>query len=252
MSDSLAAIRADLRQYLLQRQARGERSVHFDPAHRPTAAAFVLAPRTGEPPSLASAPATTDDDRAARLAALDADSVRGCTRCKLHGGRTHTVFGIGNPQATLLLVGEAPGRDEDLQGEPFVGAAGQLLNKILAAIEFRREDVYIANILKCRPPNNRDPQADEVEACLPNLLGQLDIIRPRVILALGRIAAQNLLGTTAPLGSLRGRVHDYHGIPLMVTYHPAALLRDAKWKRPTWEDVQKLRALHDELLSGGT
>ena len=249
MNDSLAAIAADLKRHLLQRQARGERIVHLDSERRSAAARTLPA---AAPAAAVELVALSEHgvDQAMRLAELDATSVRDCTRCKLHAGRTNTVFGVGNPKATLLLVGEAPGRDEDLRGEPFVGAAGQLLNKILAAIGFAREDVYIANILKCRPPENRDPQPDEVAACLPNLLGQLDIIRPRVILALGRIAAQNLLNTSAPLGRLRERVHDYHGIPLVVTYHPAALLRDSKWKRPTWDDVKKLRALHDELVAG--
>jgi len=172
-----------------------------------------------------------------------------CVKCPLGRTRTKFVFGVGNPQATLMLIGEAPGADEDAQGEPFVGRAGQLLNKILEAIHFKREDVYICNILKCRPPNNRTPQADEVEQCIPYLQKQIELIRPRVILCLGLVAAQNLLHTTEGLGKLRGRVLRYEGTPLMVTYHPAALLRNPNWKRPAWEDVQAVRKLHDELLS---
>lgn len=160
------------------------------------------------------------------------------------------MFGVGNPHADLVLVGEAPGAEEDAQGEPFVGRAGQLLNKILEAIRFKREDVYICNILKCRPPNNRDPLPEEVALCEPYLWKQLELIQPKVILCLGRIAAQVLLKTSESLTALRGRVHDYRGIRLMVTYHPAALLRNPNWKRPAWEDVQKLRRLYDELSAG--
>ena len=170
-----------------------------------------------------------------------------CVKCPLGQTRTRFVFGVGNPKATLMLIGEAPGADEDMQGEPFVGKAGMLLNKILEAIRFRREEVYICNILKCRPPGNRKPVAEEVDLCLPYLRKQISLIKPRVILALGLTAAENLLQTTESLGRLRGRVLNYDGIPLMVTYHPAALLRNPNWKRPTWEDVQALRKLHDEL-----
>ena len=172
-----------------------------------------------------------------------------CVKCPLGHTRTKFVFGVGNPHATLMLIGEAPGADEDAQGEPFVGRAGQLLNKILEAINFKRGDVYICNILKCRPPNNRTPQPDEVEQCIPYLQKQIELIKPKVILCLGLVAAQNLLHTTEGLGKLRGRVITYEGIPLMVTYHPAALLRNPNWKRPAWEDVKAVRKLHDELLS---
>ncbi|HTS00460.1 MAG TPA: uracil-DNA glycosylase [Bacteroidota bacterium] len=174
-----------------------------------------------------------------------------CMKCPLGGTRTKFVFGTGNPHATLMLIGEAPGADEDAQGEPFVGKAGQLLNKILEAINFKRGDVYICNILKCRPPGNRKPQAEEVEQCLPYLRKQIALVQPKLILALGLTAAENLLGTTESLGRLRGRVLRYEGIPLMVTYHPAALLRNPNWKRPTWEDVQAVRRLHDELVQQG-
>ncbi len=171
-----------------------------------------------------------------------------CMKCALGKTRTKFVFGVGNPNATLMLVGEAPGADEDAQGEPFVGRAGQLLNKILEAIHFKREEVFICNILKCRPPNNRKPQPEEVEQCIPYLKKQIELVRPKVILCLGLTAAENLLGTTESLGKLRGRVMQYEGIPLMVTYHPAALLRNPNWKRPAWEDVQAVRKLHDELI----
>ena len=170
-----------------------------------------------------------------------------CQKCSLGATRTKFVFGVGNPKAEIVLIGEAPGADEDAKGEPFVGRAGQLLNKILEAIHFKREEVYICNILKCRPPNNRDPQPEEVQQCEPYLWKQLEIIKPKIILCLGRISAQVLLKTTDSLTKLRENVHDYRGIPLLVTYHPAALLRNPNWKRPTWEDVQKLRKMYDEL-----
>jgi DNA polymerase len=172
-----------------------------------------------------------------------------CMQCPLGSTRTNFVFGVGSPHATLMVVGEAPGADEDAQGEPFVGRAGQLLNKILEAIHFRREEVYICNILKCRPPGNRKPALEEVNHCLPYLRKQIALVRPKLILCLGLTAAENLLGTTESLGSLRGRVLEYDGIPLMVTYHPAALLRNPAWKRPTWEDVQAARKLHDDLVA---
>lgn len=181
------------------------------------------------------------------LAALD-DMICTCVKCPLGRTRTKFVFGTGSPKATLMLVGEAPGADEDAQGEPFVGRAGQLLNKILEAIGFRRDDVYICNILKCRPPNNRKPQGEEVEQCIPYLRKQIQLVQPALILCLGLTAAENLLGTTESLGRLRGRTLYYEGTPVMVTYHPAALLRNPNWKRPTWEDVQAARALHDELV----
>ena len=174
------------------------------------------------------------------LAELDAQ-INKCMKCPLGATRTKFVFGVGNPHASLMFVGEAPGADEDAQGEPFVGRAGQLLNKILEAIALRREDVYIANILKCRPPNNRTPFAEEVEQCLPYLRKQIALINPKLIVCLGLTAAQNLLGTTESLGRLRGRVLSFEGIPMMVTYHPAALLRNPNWKRPAWEDFQAVQ-----------
>jgi uracil-DNA glycosylase len=161
---------------------------------------------------------------------------------------TNLVFGVGNPDADLMLIGEAPGEQEDRQGEPFVGKAGQLLNKILKAIHFEREQVYIANILKHRPPKNRDPQPEEREKSLPFLMKQIELIDPKLILCLGRISAQTLLETTAPMKDLRGRFHKFRDRhELLVTFHPAALLRNPAWKRDTWEDVQLLRKRYDEL-----
>lgn len=161
--------------------------------------------------------------------------------------RLNPVFGVGNPNSNLLVIGEAPGADEDKQGEPFVGRAGQLLNKILAAINFHREDIYIANILKSRPPDNRTPLPDEIAGHIPILYKQISIIQPKIILCVGRTAGCNLLGVKSSLSALRGKFNDFHGIPVMVTYHPAALLRNPHWKRPTWEDVQMLRTKYDQL-----
>lgn len=174
-----------------------------------------------------------------------AELVRGCTRCPLHASAHNSVSGEGDPRAELVCIGEAPGANEDEQGRPFVGDAGQLLTKILAAIQLTRDAVFICNVLKHRPPANRDPMPDEVAACQPYLRRQLEIVKPRVILALGRFAAQTLLETTIPLGKLRGQVHQYRGIPVVVTYHPAALLRNESWKRPAWEDVKFARTILD-------
>ncbi len=166
-----------------------------------------------------------------------------CQRCQLAQGRTKLVFGQGNPAADLMFVGEAPGRDEDLQGQAFVGRAGQLLTKIIEAIGLSREDVFIANILKCRPPGNRDPEAEEVTTCSPFLFRQIESIQPRVIVALGAYAARTLLDTERPISKLRGRFHEYRGRLLMPTYHPAYLLRNPQAKRPVWEDMQLVRDL---------
>ena len=168
-----------------------------------------------------------------------------CQNCRLSETRGQFVFGAGRADAGILFVGEAPGADEDRSGQPFVGAAGQLLNKIIAAMGLAREDVYICNILKCRPPDNRDPQPDEIEQCEPYLKRQIELIQPRVICTLGRFAAQTLLRSDQSMGRLRQQEHRYQGIPLIATYHPAALLRNAQWKRPTWEDMKKVRRLYD-------
>lgn len=164
-----------------------------------------------------------------------------CTRCSLHETRTQTVFGIGNPDADWLFIGEAPGEQEDLRGEPFVGRAGQLLDEMIRALGLERENVFIANVLKCRPPKNRDPSPEEALACEPFLIQQVRKVGPKIIVAVGRIAAQNLLKTQVPLGKLRGEVHRYEGTPVVVTYHPAYLLRSQTEKRRAWEDLKLAR-----------
>ncbi len=166
-----------------------------------------------------------------------------CTRCRLHHGRTHLVFGVGDPRADLMFIGEGPGRDEDIQGEPFVGRAGQLLTRIIEAMGFKRKDVYIANIVKCRPPQNRVPAADEAAICLPFLVRQVEIIKPRVIVCLGSVAVQHLLQTEAKITRLRGQWQEWRGIPVMPTYHPAFLLRNPNMKKPVWEDMQEVMKL---------
>ncbi len=176
--------------------------------------------------------------------------VASCKKCPLYKTATNPVPGEGNPRAQLMCVGEAPGATEDETGRPFVGAAGQLLTKILAAIDLPREQVYICNVLKHRPPGNRNPLPEEVTACSPYLVRQIELIKPKVILALGTFASQTLLNTKTPIGKLRGSVHEYHGVPLVVTYHPAALLRNPGWKRPTWEDVQLARRILDRSSAG--
>jgi DNA polymerase len=177
-----------------------------------------------------------------------ARAVESCTRCVLSRTATRGVPGSGNPNADFMCVGEGPGANEDEQGVPFVGAAGQLLTKILAAVNLSRDDVFITNVVKHRPPGNRNPAPEEIAACLPYLVRQLELIKPKVILALGTFAAQTLLNTKTPIGKLRGEVHRYHGIPVVVTYHPAALLRNPSWKRPTWEDVQLARRILDSAI----
>jgi DNA polymerase len=177
-------------------------------------------------------------------------AVSTCRLCTLFRDAKNPVPGEGNPNADFMCVGEAPGATEDELGRPFVGQAGQLLDKILAAIKLSRHDVYICNVLKHRPPGNRNPMPDEVQACSPFLLRQIELIQPKVIVAFGTFAAQTLLNTKEGIGKLRGRIHRYHGVPLVVTYHPAALLRNPAWKRPTWDDVQLARRLLDRANSG--
>jgi DNA polymerase len=167
--------------------------------------------------------------------------IANCSLCKLGQTRTNIVYGVGNPDAELVFVGEAPGRDEDQQGIPFVGRAGRLLTKIIEAMDLKREDVYICNIIKCRPPENRNPLPEEIEACEPFLIKQLESIKPKAICALGKFAAQTLLKTETPISTLRGSFQDYHGIPLMPTYHPAYLLRNPRMKKAVWEDMKLLR-----------
>ena len=234
MTSSAGAQRAQylealgIEQWRPRRALGGGRSATADALTRADRAAPMAAPSTA---------ATEEWDR---LAA----EVRACVQCGLHASRTQTVFGVGNRAAELLVVGEAPGADEDRQGEPFVGRAGQLLNAMLRAMRLPRETVFIANVLKCRPPGNRDPGPEEVRCCLPFLHRQIGLLRPRLMLAVGRIAAQNLLATETPIGKLRGGVHRFgpQAVPLMVTYHPAYLLRSPGEKRKAWSDLRAVRA----------
>ena len=221
----------------------GYGDIYLDPPRRAASVAMPVLQEAPVSEVMTPAPVLLDEEaagRSAELAAL-AGAVAACTRCRLAEGRHKTVFGIGNPNAHLMFIGEGPGADEDRQGLPFVGAAGELLTRIIQAIEMTREEVYIANVVKCRPPGNRDPQPDEVAACRGYLEKQIALIRPRVIVALGKVAAQTLLGNDSPIGRMRGQWHSVQGIPTMVTYHPAALLRNAALKRPTWEDMQQVR-----------
>ena len=180
-------------------------------------------------------------DPAAALRIIREELGEDCTRCKLHKqGRKQIVFGVGNPRAELMFIGEGPGADEDQQGEPFVGRAGQLLNKMIEAMGIKREDVYIANVVKCRPPGNRTPERDECETCMPFLMRQVETINPKVIVALGAVAAKNLLQMNASMGEMRSRSYDFRGAKLFVTYHPAYLLRDPRQKSEAWKDLQQV------------
>ncbi|MFH2133902.1 MAG: uracil-DNA glycosylase [Pseudomonadota bacterium] len=204
-----------------------------------SAAPVAKAPPVVDIPDVASVP---------EMASLDwtalQEKVRDCTACKLRASCTQTVFGVGDEQADWLFVGEGPGADEDAQGEPFVGQAGRLLDNMLFAIGLKRgENVYIANIVKCRPPNNRNPEAEEIATCLPYLQQQIALIKPKLIVALGKVAATALLGRDAPLGSLRGTTYDYHGTPLIITYHPAYLLRSPGEKAKAWQDLKSAVSL---------
>jgi DNA polymerase len=252
-----------MRRYLLQQKEQGEYElpVRFNPGKIQTIAAPAVAAPSSISATLAAkptaakpamqlekpvVPASTADNK------LTLDAFRAgicdCQKCPLGKSRKNFVFGEGNPDARLVFVGEAPGAEEDLQGRPFVGAAGQLLTKIIEAIKFRREDVFICNILKCRPPGNRDPEPSEIEQCEPYLIKQLEILKPAVICSLGKFATQTLLKSQVPISKLRGQVHRYHDIKLVPTFHPAALLRNPSWKRQTWEDVQLVRSIYDQEL----
>ena len=238
--------REALRRYLEQRRDLGESELVLDSMSVDEALRLLGA--------AASAPVQPAADLpAAGLATLGeiAAAVEGCQRCPLYATATHPVPGAGNPDADFMIVGEAPGANEDAQGVPFVGQAGQLLTKIIEAIDLRRDDVFIANVLKHRPPGNRNPLPQEVAACSPYLVRQIELVRPKVLLALGTFAAQTLLESKLTIGKLRGQEHRYHGVPLIVTYHPAALLRNPAWKRPTWEDVQLARRILDRALAAG-
>ena len=229
-------------------QAAGARATPTPPPKQAPAEGALPALQAG---IVADAPAPRDDlfaaDPLRELSSLDALTpvIDACRKCQLGSSRLHSVPGEGNPKAGLVVVGEAPGATEDETGRPFVGRAGKLLEDILAAIRLTREDVFICNVLKCRPPGNRNPEPLEVTACSPYLHRQLELIGPRVILAMGLPAAHALLGGHASLGELRLKLHRYRGIPLIVTYHPAALLRNPHWKRPTWDDVRIARRIYD-------
>ena len=212
------------------------------------------------PPSVATSPepppaatATTvisPQPRGAPGLALVRDQLGDCRRCRLESGRSQIVFGVGNPEAALVFVGEGPGAEEDRQGEPFVGEAGQLLTRMIAAMGFAREEVYICNVVKCRPPNNRTPEPDEIAHCMPFLQGQLEALQPRILVALGRTAAQALLATSTSISALRGTWRSYRGIPVMPTFHPAYLLRTPAAKREVWSDLQKVMGELDRLGLG--
>jgi DNA polymerase len=236
---------SDLRDHLRFAAELGVAGVSRSPdwRRRPEASSIAAGLAENAAPT-ATAPITAEPVQFyASLAAIRED-IGDCTRCKLHTlGRKQIVFGVGNPDADLMFVGEAPGADEDLQGEPFVGRAGQLLTKIIEAIGLRREDVYIANVIKCRPPQNRNPEQDEVESCEPFLFRQIDTIKPKVIVGLGTFAARALLRTLDPISRLRGRVFEYRGAKLVPTFHPAYLLRNPSSKREVWEDMKLVRSL---------
>jgi uracil-DNA glycosylase len=221
----------------------GVAGVSRDPAWRARAESDVPAPP--EPQALETGEAAAlFRSSAEALASIKGEIGPDCSRCKLHTlGRKQVVFGVGNPDADLMFVGEAPGADEDIQGIPFVGRAGQLLTKIIEAIDLKRDDVYIANVIKCRPPQNRNPEQDEVETCEPFLFQQIDVIKPKVIVALGTFAARALLRTLDPISRLRGRVYEYRGAKLIPTFHPAYLLRNPGSKREVWEDMKLARRI---------
>ena len=259
MSDGRALARA----YLEQQRLLGTDAVPLPPVQAAVPApappdAAVPEPRAPAvkspdlpPPGMAYDPPARDlfaADPLHQVTTLEgvAELVAPCTRCRLCESRTHTVPGEGPAEARLVCVGEGPGRTEDETGRPFVGQAGELLTKILGAIGLSRNQVYICNVVKCRPPQNRTPLYDEIAACVPYLFRQLEIIKPRVILAMGNTAAQTLLDTKQSLGALRGKIHRFRGTPLIVTYHPAALLRNPNWKKPTWDDVRIAHRLLDD------
>ena len=233
---------ASLEAYLLDLRDTGVDGLPTGAIH-PVPATGLHSGTTERPPVAPAVPESSAGPPAG-LSPKGLDAVReelgDCHRCRLGATRTNLVFGVGSPLARLVFVGEAPGGDEDQQGIPFVGEAGQLLTKIIQAMGFRRDEVYICNVLKCRPPRNRNPQPDEIEQCHPFLLRQLRAIGPEAIVALGTFAAQTLLRSKEPISRLRGVFHDYHGIPLMPTFHPAYLLRNAVMKREVWEDMQKV------------
>jgi DNA polymerase len=236
-------LRAELADHLRLFAQGGVEGMSRDPAWRRRPADVPAAPGLFAGDGQEAAGAAADEARADTLEQVRAD-LGECMRCKLHAlGRRQIVFGVGNPHAQLMFIGEAPGHDEDVQGIPFVGRAGQLLTKIIEAIDLAREDVYIANVIKCRPPENRNPESDEVASCEPFLFRQVQAIQPRIIVALGTWAAQTLLRTSDPISRLRGRIFRYGDARLIPTFHPAYLLRSPERKREVWEDMKKVRAL---------
>jgi uracil-DNA glycosylase len=247
MSDNLRDVALELRRYLAWQEADGTRVILGDRAAR------VVAPTTpvGPPPAAKAVP-LPKPALVESIAKRPLDEIRrelgDCQRCKLCAGRNTIVFGSGNPRAELVFVGEGPGEDEDRQGVPFVGKAGQLLTKMIEAMKFTRDDVYICNVVKCRPPNNRNPEADEIAACEPFLKAQLASLQPKVIVALGKFAAQTLLRDTTPITRLRGQWREYQGIALMPTFHPAYLLRQPDEKRVAWMDLQEVMKRFGRLV----
>lgn len=261
------SLREDVLRHLRQRTDMGERELFLETVtadelarlirtadeRMAASASPVVLPETEAASARPAAPAPAEpgrlrvresspSDRAAALRQL-AQQAMGCTRCRLSEGRNNVVFGDGTVDAEVVVVGEAPGADEDRTGVPFVGRAGRMLDLLLMSVGLPREKVYICNVLKCRPPGNRDPMADEVECCTPYLQRQIELIQPRVLLAVGRFAAQMLVGSDAPLGRLRGTMHEYEGVPVVVTYHPAYLLRSPEQVRKAWDDLQLLRGV---------
>jgi DNA polymerase len=237
--EELSKIVSTLRRHL---QARARAGIHVLPRGRSLVADRTIA---AAPNLMAGSEEDFFSGHAAVYEAKSLEELRAeigdCRRCKLWSGRTHLVFGVGNPNAQVMFVGEGPGRDEDLQGEPFVGRAGQLLTDIITkGMGLKRADVYIANVVKCRPPENRNPEPDEVESCEPFLKKQIDLIKPKIIVALGKFAVQCLLQSKQPISRLRGIWHDYHGVKLMPTFHPAYLLRNPGDKKLVWEDIKKV------------
>ncbi len=251
--------RALAREFLEQQRLLGGNAIILPESPPPRAVGGATPPTAGPPvrqtaavelppPGISFDPPSGDlfsTDPVQQAPSLDAIAqlVATCTKCRLCEGRRHTVPGEGPPDARLVVVGEGPGRVEDETGRPFVGPAGELLTKILGAIDLPRERVFICNVVKCRPPGNRLPQFDEIAACVPYLFRQIELLKPQVILAMGGTAAQTLLNTKQSLGALRNQVHRFRGIPVIVTYHPAALLRNPNWKKPTWDDVRIARRL---------
>lgn len=237
--DELATLVTSLRRHLQRQERVGIRFLSKDEAHQTNSmVATDENPLSGTESDLFTDSSVTFE--AKTLEELRA-AIGDCRRCKLWPGRTHLVFGVGNPKARLMFIGEGPGRDEDLQGEPFVGRAGQLLTDIITkGMGLKREDVYIANVVKCRPPENRNPEPDEVASCEPFLKKQIDLVRPEIIIALGKFAVQTLLQSKVPITKVRGNWYTYHGIKLMPTFHPAYLLRNPGDKKLVWEDIKKV------------